>query len=162
MNGTLTKKPAASTLRNVGPLAPLGEFPFLLSRMRDEFDQMFERLSREFGLTMPGGNHWRWGVEVEDKDDAVVVRAEAPGFEPGDFDIQVRGNQLELRASRKAEKEDKEKGKVRQEREFFECFTLPGGVDANRAAAEYHNGILTLTLPRTAEAKAKKIAVKSA
>lgn len=79
-----------------------GEFPYFLSRMRDEFDHLLERLSRDW----PGlweGRKWRWGLEVEDEDEAIVVKAEAPGFEPGDFDLQVSDNRLILHATRKVE-----------------------------------------------------------
>jgi HSP20 family molecular chaperone IbpA len=93
--------------------------------MRDEFDRLFGRLSRQWpGLA--GDKGWRWGLDVREEDDAVVVRAEAPAFEAGDFDIQVGDQRLTLRASRKAETRD-EKGKTREyrERECYESVTLP-------------------------------------
>jgi hypothetical protein len=66
------------------------DHPFFLGRMRDEFDRMFHRFTRNFpSLWEMGGNNWRWGVEVEEKDDALIVKAEAPGFEFSDFDIRV-------------------------------------------------------------------------
>jgi HSP20 family protein len=143
-----------------GALAPHREFPFLLSRMRDEFDRVWDRLSR--GLNRWEGDGWRWGLEVEDEDGAVIVRAEAPGFEAGDFDIQVSDNRLVLRASRKTENRDKE-GKVREyrEQECNESVSLPAGIDKDKVEAKCHNGILTVTMPKTTEGKAKRIAVKS-
>lgn len=131
--------------------------------MRDEFDRLFERMVREFPSFMePGAEGWRWGVEVEDQEGKVVVRAEAPGFEPGDFDLRVDDNRLVLRAVKKVETKD-EKGNVqeRREQECFESFALPAGIDKDQVDASYHNGVLTITLPKTAEGKAKKIAVKS-
>jgi HSP20 family protein len=143
-----------------GALAPYREFPFLRSRTRDEFDRLWDRFSRVPNLWE--GDTWRWGLEVEDEDGAVIVRAEAPGFEAGDFDVQVSDNRLVLRASRKAETKEKE-GKAREyrEQECYESVTLPPGIDKDKVEARYHNGILTLTLPKAAEAKAKRIAVKS-
>jgi HSP20 family protein len=144
-----------------GALAPLREFPFFLSRMRDEFDRLMDRLS----LQWPGlqeGDGWRWGVDVRDEDDAVIVEAEAPGFEPGDFDVQVSDNRLVLRASKKVETKD-EKGKVQEYREHkcYESVTLPTGIDKGKVEAKYHNGVLAINLPKTAEGKAKRITVKS-
>jgi len=63
-----------------GALAPYREFPFFLSRMRDEFDRLIDRISQEWP-SLWEGNRWRWGLDVRDEDAAVVVRAEAPGFE---------------------------------------------------------------------------------
>jgi HSP20 family protein len=144
-----------------GALSPFGEFPFFLSRMRDEFDRLFERLSRQWpGLAE--GEGWRWGLDVREEDDAVVVRAEAPGFEAGDFDIQVSDNRLILRAPRKAETKDKE-GKVSEyrEREYHESVTLPPRIDRSKVEARYYNGVLTVTLARTPEARPQRITVKS-
>ena len=142
-------------------LAPFGEFPFFLSRMRDEFDRMFERLSREWPSPWES-NGWRWGMEVEDKEDAIIVKAEAPGFEAGDFNVQVTDGSLVLRAEKKIEKKDKE-GKAHEYREqqCYESVTLPPGIDKNKVDAKYHNGVLTITLPKTAEGKGKRITVKS-
>jgi HSP20 family protein len=144
-----------------GALAPYREFPFFLGRMRDEFDQLFDRLARQW----PGlgeGDGWRWGLDVRDEDDAIVVQAEAPGFDPGDIDVQVSGDRLVLRASKKVETKD-EKGKVREYREqkCYESVSLPAGIDRDKVEAKYHNGVVTVTLPKTAEGKAKKVAVKA-
>lgn len=146
----------------VGGARPrLDEFPFAISRLRDEFDRMFERMARE--ATGPwGGDGWRWGIDIEDEDNAITIRAEAPGFEAGDFDIQVSDHTLTLRAARKSETKGKE-GEAREyrEQECYESVLLPQGVDASKVDATYHNGVLTVTLPKTAAAKAKRIAVKS-
>lgn len=98
-----------------------------------------------------------------DDDDAVVVRAEAPGFEAGDFDIQVADNRLVLRATKKMETKEGE-GTVREyrEHECYESVGLPPGIDNAKVAAEYHNGVLIVTLPKTAEGKAQRIPVKNA
>ena len=140
------------------PLALWGDFPFSLSRMRDEFDRMLERFSRDWPIAgdMKG---WRWDLNVEDKDEAIVVRAEAPGFEPGDFDLQVSDGRLVLKAERKSETKDKE-GQSWQQRECYHSFSLPTGIDKDKVDASYHNGVLTISLPKTPEGKGRKIAVK--
>jgi HSP20 family protein len=133
--------------------------------MRDEFDRLLEGFSRDWPALaeLGGANGWRWGMEIEDQDDAIVVRAEAPGFEPGDFDLQVRGNQLILRATKRTEKEEKERGyREEQRRACFEAVTLPPGINADKIDAKYHSGVLTVTMPKTAEGKPKRISVKNA
>jgi HSP20 family protein len=146
-----------------GELVPFGDFTFSLSRMRDEFDRLFDRMAREFSsLAEFNGEGWRWGLEVEDQDDNVLVRAEAPGFEAGDFDVRVEDGRLVLRASKKVETKD-EKGQVKEyrEQECYESVALPAGIDKDKVDARYHSGVLTVTLPKTAAGKAKKIAVKA-
>jgi HSP20 family protein len=143
-----------------GTLARSSEFPFFLSRMRDEFDRLFERFSRQWP-SLWQGNGWRWGLDVRDSENAIVVEAEAPGFEPGDFDLQMTDNRLILRAAKKVETKG-EAGKDREYRqqECYESVTLPSGIDKDKVQAKYHNGVLTVTLPKTAEGKSKRIAVK--
>jgi HSP20 family protein len=141
-------------------LMPFRDFPFFLSRMRDEFDRLFEDFGRHWPVS-PGAG-WRWGMELEDQDDAVIVRAEAPGFEPGDFDLQVRGDQLILRASKKTEKEEKERGyREEQQRECYESVTLPPGINTDKITANYRNGVLTVTMPKNPNEKPKRISVKN-
>ncbi|MCL6502391.1 MAG: Hsp20/alpha crystallin family protein [Pirellulales bacterium] len=152
-----TQEPAETT----APLAVRSEFPFLLSRMRGEFDRLIDRLFHDWsGLWH--GTGWRWGLEVRDEDEAVVVEAEAPGFEPQDFDLQVSDNRLVLRAAKTVQRKD-EKGQLREYREekCYESVTLPADIDRDKVEARYHNGILTITMPKTAASKARHIEVKA-
>jgi HSP20 family protein len=142
-----------------GELAP-PDFAFSLSRLRDELDQLFERLARELALPGQAGEGWRWGLEVEDQEEAVVVRAEAPGFEAHDFDLQVADNRLILRAVRKSEPSQKA-GQPQEYREYYEVIALPPGLDSDRVTATYHNGLLMVTLPKTIAGKARKIPIQA-
>jgi HSP20 family protein len=153
-----TKKHEEPASRRGGAMAPYREFPFMLNRMRDEFDRFWDRMTR--GMSMWEGDRWRWGLDVEDEDGTVTVRAEAPGFEAGDFDIQVHDDRLVLRACHKAESKEG-KGREYHEQECYESVALPAGIDKDKVEAKYNNGILTITLPKTAQAKAKRITVKS-
>jgi HSP20 family protein len=144
-----------------GALAPFREFPFFLSRMRDEFDQLLDRLSRQWP-SLWEGEGWRWGLDVRDEDDAVVVQAEAPGFETGDFDVQVSDNRLVLRAARKVETKEEGKAREYRERACYESVTIPAGIDRDKVEAKYHNGVLTVRLPKTPGAKGRRVPVKNA
>jgi len=139
--------------RRGGGLAPYGTW--------DPFGRMFEEFFRGWPALWQGGRNGHWGLDVQEDDNQVVVRAEAPGFEPGDFDLQVRGDQLVMSARHEAE-EKEEKGGYRswQQREFYHAVTLPAGTNPDKVDAEYHNGLLTVTLPKTEAAKARKISVR--
>jgi HSP20 family protein len=155
------RRKKAESAGNGGALAPMRDFPSLMRRMQSEFEELFERFGREWPLSLEDfGRGWHWGLDVQDKEDSVVIRAEAPGFEAGDFDLRVSGDRLILRASRKAEAKEKE-GEYREECECYESMTLPPGIDKDNIDARYHNGVLTVTIPKTKEGKGKKIAVKN-
>jgi HSP20 family protein len=138
------------------PLLQRGEWP--LSRLRSEIDQLFSEFFQGLPRLREEGD-WRWGLDVEDRDDAVVVRAEAPGFEPDDFDLQVRGDELVLCACQKEQQAEGERREWRR-RELYRSVSLPHGIDAEKVEAEYRNGILAVTLPKTEQSKGKRISVK--
>jgi len=150
-----------------GGLAPYQGAVEPFRQLRQDFGRLFDQFFHGWPTTMwptaweSGARDWRWGLDVEENDEQVVVRAEAPGFEPADFDLKVRGDQLVMKAAHKAESEDKERGarEWRQE-EFYRAVPLPAGVDPDKVEANYRNGVLTVTLPRTEESKGRRIAVK--
>jgi HSP20 family protein len=145
-------------------LAPYKGHP--LAELRDEFDALFDhfltRWAEPFGGEMIPGRVW--GLDVEDGDQKVVFRAEVPGFEPGEVDVQVSGNLLTV----KAEKKEKKKGKggnghfeEQRYRRFHQSVTLPPGTDPDRIEARYKNGLLEVHVPRSEQAKGKRIPVKA-
>jgi HSP20 family protein len=123
-------------------------------------DQLFERWLGN-GLA-PLGDSSRWGLEIQDEPEAYVVTAEAPGFEVGDFDIQVSDSRLTLRAERKSETKDRDGKRVeRVERHLAHTLALPDGIDADKVEAKYVNGMLTITVPKSKTARGRKVTVKS-
>ena len=129
------------------------------NRLRTEFDRLFDDFFH--GWQNWGGEpEFGAGVDLQERDDAVVVRADAPGFEPSDFDVEIRGDNLVLCACQSAET-SQEEGFQWQQRELYRSVPLPAGVDADKIDAHYRNGVLTITLPKTEQAKGKKIEIKS-
>jgi HSP20 family protein len=134
-----------------------------LGDLREEVEELF---SQAFG-----GDGGLWASEriipsldLAETDGAIEVRMDIPGMEAKDIDIQVNGNLLTISGERKEEKEEKGKTYHRVERRsgsFSRCVTLPCPVKEETVDAQYKNGILTVKLPKTEEAKAKKITVKS-
>ncbi len=144
-------------------LAPYKGHP--LAELRDEFDALFDRfLSRwaePFGDLIPS----RFGgLDVEDGDQEMVVRAEVPGFEPGEVDVQVSGNLLTVKAEKKEEKKGKDgdgRYEERRYRTFHQSVTLPPGTDPGKIEARYKNGLLEVHVPKSEQAKGKRIPVKA-
>src|SRR5438045_3732327 len=129
--------------RNASPVANRDWEP--MSFLRDEFDRLFGRFFRNGLSPWPNGDRARhWGLDVSENDDSVEVRAEAPGFEPEDFDLEVRGDHLVLHAVHKGESEDKERGRREwHQQELLRSVPLPAGTDPDKVKAQYRNGILT-------------------
>jgi HSP20 family protein len=145
-------------------LTPYKSHP--LAELRDEFDALFNRfLSRwaePFGGDLIPSRFG--GLDVEDSDQEVVVRAEVPGFEPGEVDVQVSGNVLTVKAEKKEEKKGKDgdgRYEMRRYRTFHESVTLPPGTDPDKIEARYKNGLLEIHVPRSEQARPKRIAVKA-
>ncbi len=118
---------------------------------------------------------WRgevsWGkapaVDVAERDNGYEVTAELPGMDASNVEVKFADGVLSIKGEKKEEKEEKKKDYVMSERRFgsFQrSFRLPDGIDPDKIAAEFKNGILTVTLPKTAEAQKseKKITIKAA
>jgi HSP20 family protein len=123
------------------------------------------RLGRPFGDSDDSWGSWAPLVDIFEKGDDLIIRAEIPGVEKEDIDVQVEGNTLMLRGERKREAEFKEDDAYRLERafgSFVRSFRLPKTVDSSRIAAAYENGVLEITLPKAEESKPKKVDIKVA
>lgn len=148
-----------------------GDYFQPLARLRDEFDALMERFfgelplnEQDFGL-LPSlwnepGQDWGWNVGWQETDKEYTWQAELPGFEPDDFQIQATGNVLSVRAEHKSEKQEKQGETSYRYGSFVRTVTLPHGVDAEKIGARYHSGILTIHLPKSAEAAGRRIEVK--
>lgn len=160
---TQKKKESKEEIKDQTALArdPWQSFGFpSLNRMRKEFDSLWSKFFSEVpALWTAERGDSRWSFDVEDRADSYIVKAEAPGFEPEDFQIDLRGDQLIMQAKRSEEK--KEKGKESfTATEFYHSMTLPQYVDADRIGATYKQGVLEVSLPKTEDGKGRRIAVK--
>lgn len=139
-----------------------------LATLKDRMDRLFANSLARFGTfgELVEGSAWLPAVDIIENDDAILLKADLPGIDPKDVDIQVENATLTLRGERRQEKDVKEEDYRRIERSygsFVRSFTLPNTVDTEKIQAEYRNGVLELTLPKRAEAKPKqiKVAVKA-
>ncbi len=131
-------------------------------RMRDIMDRLVDE-----AFTRPLGSLALYDVPAVDMyqtDDEVIVKATLPGVSPKDINISVTGDVLTIRGEVKEEKEVKEANYHLRERRFgsfSRSLPLPTAVVADKAKAEFENGVLTLTLPKAEEVKPKTITVKA-
>jgi HSP20 family protein len=132
-----------------------------LSELRREFDRLFEDFSGfgEMGVARPYPPLNIW--EDEDK---LYAQAELPGFRMNDLEILVVGAELTIKGRRDVD-EQKDWTYHRRERvsgEFARYVTLPVEVDADNVEATLKDGVLTITMPKSRAARARKITVKGA
>ena len=102
-------------------------------------------------------------LDVEETEDKIIVRAEVPGVDAKDIDIQLRNNVLTIRGEKKEESEKKGKEFHRRERRygaFYREVSLPAGVDPSQVQATCRDGVLTITMAKTEGEKPKRIEVK--
>jgi HSP20 family protein len=136
----------------------------------DPFRDLFrlqDALTRGFDdrVALPTGESVGWApsCDIFEDGDSVTVRFELAGIDPKNVDIRFENCVLTMRGERKLEKEEKKENYHRIEMQygsFSRSFSLPGTVDAEKIHAESKNGILTVTLPKKAEAKPRPIQVK--
>lgn len=107
---------------------------------------------------------WTPRVDVEEDDKQFVIKADLPGVDPKDVDVSIVENSLVLRGHKKEEREEKKKNYHRVERfegQFYREIPLPRGIEAEKIQAKSANGVLTVTIPKKAEAQPKKITIQA-
>lgn len=107
---------------------------------------------------------WAPRVDVEEDDKQFVVKADLPGVDPKDVEVSVVENALVLRGQKTEEREEKKKNYHRVERfegQFYREIPLPRGIEADKIQAKSANGVVTVTIPKKAEAQPKKITVQA-
>jgi len=134
-----------------------------LLTLRRELNQLFEDFfGDDWGLPALRTEEWAPAVDVSETEDAITVKAEIPGVNQDDIEISLTGDVLTIKGKKEEEKEEKGRSFHRIERcygSFSRSFTLPSTVDQDNVKASYNKGVLEITLPKKAEAKAKTIKV---
>ncbi len=136
-----------------------------LISLREAMDRLFEEsfVQPRSGWLAPFGPE-ALAVDMYQTNDAVIVKAAIPGVKPEDIDINITGDVLTIKGETKAEEEVKEENYFRRERRygsFSRSLSIPVSVVADKATADFENGVLTLTLPKAEEVKPKAIKVKA-
>jgi HSP20 family protein len=150
------------------------KLPARMERRFDDFERFFEQMMprgwlpslrwpRVFAQDLEALVGWVPKVDVIDRDDQILVKAEMPGVRKEDIRVSLTGNVMTIRGETKRE-EKEEKGDYHRcemsRGEFSRVLTLPADVDEAKAKAELHDGVLEITLPKLETAKKRDIKVQ--
>lgn len=165
---------SVETSRPAAPPAPVDPF----ARFRQEMDRLMDRFMPDFGPRLRGlapAMPWMGdangmvmpAMDVTEGETAFVLTAELPGLAEADIDVSVSGGMLRVKGEKRQESEQTRNDVHVRERAFgrFErSFTLPDGVDAEKIAASFGKGVLTVTMPKTpgGAAATRKVAITPA
>jgi HSP20 family protein len=140
---------------------PFRDLVSLREAMDRLFEESFVRPQTDWPAPIEAG---ALAVDMYETEDAVVVKSAIPGVKPEDIDISLTGDTLTIKGETKTEKEVKEENYVRREMRygsFVRTLPVPAPVVADKAEADFENGVLTLTLPKAEEVKPKAIQIKA-
>jgi HSP20 family protein len=156
--------------RRLGLSRPLGwgGAPFrTLQRFADEMDRMFD----DFGLgrrsTAPlwretGGEAWAPEIDVFQKNNELTIRADLPGMKKDEVSVDITDDAITLQGERKRESEEEREGVYRSERSygsFCRVIPLPEGAMAEQAKANFHDGVLEITMPAPPASKGRRLEI---
>jgi HSP20 family protein len=167
----------SGTLQRSGSMGGWLSNPFaLMNRMTDEMDQMFGRVFRDAGwprwrlstgLFGPAERESLWAprIEVIQNGDRFLVRADLPGLNKDDVQVELNENALTIRGERRAEHKEERDGFYHSEREygqFNRTISLPDGVIAESGQATFRNGVLEITMqaPPAEATRGRRLEIK--
>ncbi len=133
-----------------------------MTDLRDDIDRLFESPLAEWARTSNLLSGWTPALDIYEDKDNLYVKVELPGMKREEIDVSLHKGSLSVSGERKSEQKHEDAEVYRAER-FFGRFqrtvTLPTPVAAEKVMAQYQDGILTITLPKTEDAKPKHINV---
>lgn len=151
------------TLVKFNPTSELDTINKRLKKFFEDFDSPF--FGGDWSVKPFNSSVFTPRVDVTEDNENLYVHAEIPGVEKKDIKINVTGDVLTLSGEKKTEQRDEKKNYYRIERNygsFSRSFTLPAEIKVDKISAEYNDGVLNITLPKTEEAKVveKQIEIK--
>ena len=136
-----------------------------MALFRRQMDRLFEDFfgDRSLGLgLMSGSGGFVPRLEVSESEEEVVVKAELPGMKQDEVEVNLTGGRLVISGHKKDEREEKDRSYHTVERSygsFSRAVDLGEGVDPEKAGATFKDGVLTVTVPKAAGARARKIKI---
>jgi HSP20 family protein len=132
----------------------------------DQFRELRERMDEmlEGGFSTPRLSEWTPAVNVEDAGRELVITAELPGMSRDDVEVELENNVLTIRGEKKMERKEEKEGRhyvyERRFGSFVRSFTLPQSVASDQIRAKFDDGVLTITLPKTEQARSKQVQIE--
>jgi len=128
----------------------------------DELDAMSEEFSRRFGMRpAPNGlRGWLPPVDVWETPTELVIELDVPGCHPENISAEIVDNQLVVTGERQVAGGAARRYRTeRWQGRFVRSFVVPRGMDGDRITADYHEGVLTVRLPKPEAARPKRISI---
>jgi HSP20 family protein len=142
---------------------PIREIDSLQGEMNRLFSSFFETpTTRGGGNGTATARRWIPAMDLIETGDHFVLKADLPGMDEGDVNIEVENNVLTVAGERKTAHEEKHEGYYRLERAtgaFSRSLTLPEGIDPESVTATFDNGVLEVRVPKPAEAKPRRVQI---
>lgn len=139
--------------RNGGRMLPL---------LREELEQLMDEwFERPWSTEMAAGT-WCPRSDLEETDDAYVMHVELPGVEPDDIEISLEEHTLSVQGERTFYEERSEDDFTRRERSFgsfYRSVHLPSAVEADAVEATHHNGVVTITVPKSDQQRPRRVEI---
>jgi HSP20 family protein len=139
-----------------------------LSTIQSEMNRLFNTVFDSPADPANSGSalrRWMPAMDLVEKDDAFVLRADLPGLSEDDINIELEDGTLTVSGERKAEHESKNEGYYRVERafgSFSRSLTLPKGVDPESVTASFDRGVLEVRIPKPEKRKPRRIEIGAA
>jgi HSP20 family protein len=130
--------------------------------IREDFDNVMRDFLRGFGSLVPSRGIYPL-TDVKEDDSKYTVTVEVPGIDKKDIKIKIKNNSLLVEGEKKEESKEEGESYIRVERSygsFRRALNFESEVDASKSTAEFKDGILTVTLPKTEKEKPKEIEIK--
>ena len=130
----------------------------------NQLSRIHNDLSRFFDDGENLEQNWRPAVDVQENENAYLIKADVPGVDPGNIEVDIDKGVLTIKGHRETSKRDEREGYQRIERfsgSFSRRFSLPDSVDAENIQAKSSNGVLEITIPKKPTEQARKITVQS-
>ena len=145
---------------NIVPWKPFDE----LTTLHRDLDSLWDRFFPETPFfERYTTQEWLPTIDLTETKDKLLIKAELPGLEAKDVDLSITGDILIIRGEKKKEEETKDEHHYcveRYEGMFERQIRLPASVNTGKVDAKFDKGVLTITLPKTEEAKKKEIKIK--
>jgi HSP20 family protein len=128
-------------------------------------NRLFDNFLGQPASPEAGERWWAPAADMYETKNEVVVRAELPGITDKDIHVSVTGDLLTIQGERRGENDVQDASHYRRERwfgKFMRTFSLPMPVETSQIKAMYRDGVLTVTLPKSEDIKAKEIKVEAA
>lgn len=146
--------------------------PDIWRSLRTEMDRLFDNFTGRFGMMPFFQTRFETltglpspAVDITEEEGAFKISAEVPGMAEKDIEVSLSDDTLTIKGEKRQEREENGENRYLSERSygaFQRAFSLPDNVDREKIAAAFAQGVLTVTLPKSAKASPKKIEVKAA